>query len=201
MRYFFRYADDLLAITKANFCDILLDPSKPRSDDLLDWLYPLRTEDGSIILDFESEPAVADKHGVASVDFLCMSISLRPAGRMREVSYRPYNVRNAFTFHFPTLSRYDSFTPSSVLKASISTMLPYAIIGSSSLESSVAFMRAVIDKLCCNKYPKAVLLDMWRRAVAKDGLMYMLPCREPLASQRDKLARTIERHIASCFRK
>ena len=63
-------------------------------------------------------------------------------------------------------------------------MVPYAIIGCSSLEPAVDFIRNIICKLRRNGFPKAWLLDMWEKA---EDLVYRLPCREPLASQREQL--------------
>ena len=194
IEFLFIYADDLFAITKPDFCERLLNPAAPRSDEHLAWLFPLRDDDESVILDFESEPAAPDETGVISVHFLCMTISLRAVSRHgaagatvprhRVISYKPYNVRSNFTFQYPTLTRYDSFTPSSTLRASLSTMVPYAIIGCSSLEPAVDFIRNIICKLRRNGFPKAWLLDMWEKA---EDLVYRLPCREPLASQREQL--------------
>ena len=189
IEYLFIYVDDLFAITKPDFCERLLNPAAPRSDEHLAWLFPLQDDGGSAILDFESEPATPDETGMISVHFLCMTISLRTvaAGTVspyRVISYKPYNVRSNFTFQYPTLTRYDSFTPSSILRASVSTMVPYAIIGCSSLEPAVDFMRNIICKLRRNGFPRAWLMDMWEKA---EDLVYRLPCREPLASQRRQL--------------
>lgn len=201
MLLFFRYADDIFAVTRHDFCSLLLDPAAPRSGEVLLWLYPLREADGTTILDFENEPVVEDEHGIISVDFLCMTITLSKAcnikgkaGRKcRYLHYKPYNAKDKFTFEFPTLTQWDSYTPTSVLRASISTMVPYAIIGSSTLGAAETFMENVILKLIKNGFRKAVLMNMWEEAVT--NLIPGLPCREPLASDIPQFTEHIRLYI------
>ena len=193
LQHMFRYADDLMALAPRKLFSQLMDPSAPRSAHSLTWLYPLRDANGDTILSFEAEPPISSLDGSEKGHFLCLWVTLSKwSAHGRKVSFAPYNVRHGFDFVYPALTRYDSFTPESVLRAALCTMVPYAIMGSSSLEDAYGFLRVVCDRLWANGYPRAVLLSMWASAyVTAQGL----PCVVALHRQLPHLDKMIQCYL------
>ena len=113
-------------------CDLLFDPKLPRDPDSLTWLYPLLDADGNTIMSLDQDIPEVDANGVTEDHFLCMTIALGPiVGTTREVNYRPYNKRHLFTFGYPALTMWNSYTALSIKHSSLVGMLPYAFIASS----------------------------------------------------------------------
>ena len=179
MQYFYRYADDLLALTLPDFCRVLMDPAKPRGHDHMQWLYPLCDDKGVAILDFEAEVAEQLPSGGLRGYFLCLALSLVPCDQENvwAVHYCPHNVRWGFGFEYPSLTQHCSWTAESVVRGALATMGPYAILGSSYLEGARGFLLHVLRRLVNNGYPKAALLKMWEQAWPT---LSELPCRSSL---------------------
>ena len=197
--FLFRYADDLMALADPKFITLLMNPASPRSPDSLNWLYPLRGADGDTILEFEAEPAAQMPDGSTAGHFLCLTISLRddPRNSGRCVTYSPYNVRHQFGFAYPALTRYDSFTPRATLESALSTMVPYAILGSCNLRGALSFLATICERLRGNGYPKAKLLEMWDHAYEHN--VCALPCAGTLHAELPELHAALSRTISSLY--
>ena len=193
IRHMYRYADDLMALANKQIFSQLMDPSSSRSPGLLAWIYPLRTNDGATILSFEAEQSIALEGGSETGHFLCLWVTLSgPRGNKRQVSFSPYNVRHGFGFTYPALTRFDSFTPDAVLRSALSTMVPYAVLGSSSLDAAFGFLCIVCDRLWANGYPRAWLCSMWDAAYLT---AQELPCNERLHMQLPRLHLVVGEYI------
>ena len=196
LQYLFMYADDLMVLSPQDFCSTLMDSTHLRDANELDWLYPLSDCDGEPILGFEAEESEVLEDGSSSGHFFCLTVLLGPVVHdRRSVTYCPYNVRHSFDFVYPALTHYASFTPESVKRAALSTMVPYAIVGSSHLDDAYRFLTVVCDRLFTNTYPRHVILDMWEVAYHRNVLT--LPCRWSLHSELDTLYHRVTAYISS----
>ena len=82
--------------------------------------------------------------------------------------------------------------------AAFKTMLPYAVMCSTSVESSSAFLKVVVERLKDNDYPRMVVVDMWDEAVT--SMLFQLPCRFNLHSELGALPGLVTRQIELLFR-
>ena len=82
--------------------------------------------------------------------------------------------------------------------AAFKTMLPYAILCSTSVESSAAFLMVIVRRLKDNDYPRKVVVDMWDEAVA--SMLFQLPCRFNFHAELGALPGLVKRQIELLFR-
>jgi hypothetical protein len=203
MTHFYRYADDTFVIAPSTFVDALMIPRVSRDSTALDWLYPLCDVNGHPVLQFESDPVSVAADGTISGTFLCLTVQLSvPAMSIhatvhRTVNYSPYNTRHKFGFQYPALARWDSFTPSTVLTAALSTMAPYAIIGSTQPDAAFLFLATVCRRLHDNSYPKAVVLSMWEDTY--HNTVVKLPCRLSLQQHLPTLYNMVRDYITALY--
>ena len=195
MRYFYRYADDTMAI--APECLIsLMSPTATRDPDSTDWIYPLLDSDGNTILEFEIEGALT-----CTITFLCLTITLGPAKRgrnsdsFRSVTYTPYSKATKFQFGIHQLTHWHSFTLKSVKLAAFKTLMAYAILGSTRAEAATEYLYSVCLTLRNNCYPKRVIHEMWEQAV--ESHLYVVPCRPLVAECLPDIAEAVRLYIAA----
>ena len=195
LRYYWRYADDIISIAEVGMPALLWQADMP-GPNLLDpmWIYPLKVtgEDWELSIK-PSEPRLMDDGKIMN-EYLSLTIALSPiTGTVRYLSYSPYSKRKTFEFLFPMLTLWTSATKKAVKMAAIDTMIQYAILGSTDLTLSIRFLTELVDRLVINGYPRHALLQMWQKTVK--GTLKHIPCREALYTGRMRLVKAIYHHI------
>ena len=195
MRYFYRYADDTMAIVPDWFIS-LMSPTTTRDPDSTQWIYPLLDSDGNTILEFEIEGSLT-----CTITFLCLTITLGPAKRgrnsdsFRTITYTPYSKATKFHFGIHQLTHWHSFTLKSVKLAAFKTLMAYAILGSTQAEAATEYLYRVCDTLRNNCYPKRVIQEMWERAV--ESHLYDVPCRLSMSECLPDIADAVRYYITA----
>ena len=195
MRYFYRYADDTMAIVPDWFIN-LMSPTTTRDPDSTQWIYPLLDSDGNTILEFEIEGSLT-----CTITFLCLTITLGPAKRgrnsdsFRTSTYTPYSKATKFHFGIHQLTHWHSFTLKSVKLAAFKTLMAYAILGSTQAEAATEYLYRVCDTLRNNCYPKRVIQEMWERAV--ESHLYDVPCRLSMSECLPDIADAVRYYITA----
>ena len=129
-----------------------------------------------------------------TTDFLSLSVTLStPNKGWRYISFVPYNKRDGFDFVYPKLTIWTSKSPISVKKATLKTMVHYALLGSTQTAESVQFLCNIIDRLVLNGYPLKVLTQMWQLLVF--DTFNTIPCRPALARTRNTIVWRISKYI------
>ena len=168
LEHYYRYCDDVFALAPRSLCECLFNPMHPRDPESLTWLYPLLDAAGNTIMSLDQDLPEPNAEGTVEDHFLCMTIALGPTvGTTREVNYRPYNKRHSFTFGYPALTMWYSYTALSIKHSSLVGMLPYAFIASSLPSHTALYLCTILDRLWANGYPKGVLLTLVDKALTE----------------------------------
>ena len=196
LKWYWRYADDILSIAEQDMQSLLWNPTKPGSDpDTPAWIYPMQVTGESWSVGIKPSIPTVSAEGMITDVYLCLEITLQPpVESYRLVSYTPYSKRRTFRFTFPMLTLWWSATSRAVKLAAMDTMVQYAILGSTDMMATRDFLQSLVDRLIDNGYPKQVLHKMWSKT-AKDTLP-QLPCRHDIYYGRKRLVSQIHAYIS-----
>jgi len=197
LRWYFRYADDMITLAEVEFPSLLWNHNMPGQDrESPLWIYPLRNSEGEPELGIKLSPSTTDANGITSEDFLCLSISLAPASDgYRRLSFAPYNKRHEFKFVFPMLTMWISATRPCIKRAVLKSMSQYAVLGSTQITGSTRFMKFVVDRLFINGYLRPCIKAMWLEII-RERYLYSIPCRWCLHERLHDLELIISDYIA-----
>ena len=111
MRWYFRYAGDIITLAEESFPDMMWNHSRPachRASPL--WIYPLRDSHNEQQLSLKLDVNTSDGDHL-SAHYLCLTITLEsPQNGKRVLTLAPYNKRHLFNFVFPMLTQWNSYT-------------------------------------------------------------------------------------------
>jgi hypothetical protein len=195
LKWYWRYADDILSIAEEDMPALLWQSDMPGSNlDSPQWIYPLQVTGENWTLAIKPSVPIWHPDGTITNEYLSLTLTLSPVtDTVRTLLYSPYSKRKTFEFTFPMLTLWNSATSKAIKMAAMDTMIQYAILGSTDRQLSIKFLRELVDRLVTNGYPKRDIYAMWKRTV--QSTLRQIPCREAIYKNRDFIVRNVFKYI------
>ena len=151
MRWYFRYADDCMAIAQPTFPALMWSPLMPKeAEDSPFWIYPLCRPHNATQLAIKLDSPEWHDDGSHSQHYLCLLITIKaPSGsqQYQELHTAPYDKRKAFMIPIAVGTNWLSCSSVSIKMAALMANLPLAIMASTTQTALLDFIYGLIDQL------------------------------------------------------